>query len=365
MASGIFMSYRRDDTRHVAGRLADDLTPHFGAGNIFRDIEAIDPGVDFVLALEQALKSCVVMLVLIGPQWIDARDAQGRRRLDSEFDWIRTEIAEALRRGVRVIPMLVEGAGLPAEESLPVDLRALIRRQALELSDSRWRSDVQRLVETLAKVPGLRRLTVADSPGAAAAATGSGSTRPPRAGKGQLWLGIAIGALGLLGVAAYLSEQSASYEPSSPPSNLASNPPPSNRVAEDPAADAPVQDAPATRSATASPNAPAANPAVTPDAAADLPNLAGRWHGDNGMSYSVMQSGVQVAIVSYQNGVEVGQGQGYLNGKVLNVAMSELWQGMGIVNYQCSMQAASSDFSGFTGICQAPDGTQAPARLFR
>jgi TIR domain len=358
MASGIFMSYRRDDTRHVAGRLADDLAPHFGAGNVFRDIEAIDPGVDFVLALQQALKSCVVMLVLIGPHWIDARDAQGRRRLDSEHDWIRTEIAEALRRGIRVIPMLVEGAALPAEESLPVDLRALIRRQALELSDSRWRGDVQRLVEMLAKVPGLRRLTMADSPGAAAAtATVSGATKPPKAGKGQLWLGVAIGVLGLLGVAAYLSEQSASYEPSYPPSNGASEPPQQNRVADDRAANEPVDSTPT----TASPNTITPMPATAPD----LPNLAGRWHGDNGMSYAVMQSGLDVAIVSYQNGAEVGRGQGALNGNVLNVAMSELWQGIGVVNYQCSMQAASSDFSSFNGICQGQDGTQAPVRLFR
>lgn len=361
MASGIFMSYRRDDTRHVAGRLADDLAPHFGAGNIFRDIEAIDPGVDFVLALEQALKSCVVMLVLIGPQWIDARDAQGRRRLDSPFDWIRTEIAEALRRGIRVIPMLVEGAALPAEESLPVDLRALVRRQALELSDSRWRGDLLRLVEVLAKVPGLRRLTMADAPGAAAAATVSAATKPTKAGKGQLWLGIAIGVLGLLGVAAYLSEQSTSYEPSYPPSNAAAEPPSANRIAGDQAAQEPVDSMPTTESTTTPATTLATAPATTPD----LPNLAGPWHGDNGMSYSVMQSGMEVAIVSYQNGTEVGRGQGYLNGNVLNVAMSELWQGMGVVNYQCSMQAASSDFSSFSGICQAPDGTQAPARLFR
>jgi hypothetical protein len=360
MASGIFMSYRRDDTRHVAGRLADDLAPHFGAGNISRDIEAIDPGVDFVLALEQALKSCVVMLVLIGPQWIDAR-AQGHRRLDSQVDWIRTEIAEALRRGIRVIPMLVEGAALPAEESLPVDLRALIRRQALELSDSRWRGDVQRLVEVLAKVPGLRRLKMSEAAGATAFAKGSGATQPPQAGKGQLWLGIAIGALGLLGVAAYLSEQSDSYEPSYPPSNLASDPPPSSSIADDRATDASAHAPPAhTPTATAPNTAP-----TTPDTLPDLPNLAGRWQGDNGMSYSVMQSGMEVAIVSYQNGTEVGRGQGYLNGSVLNVAMSELWQGMGVVNYQCSMQAAPGDFSRFNGICHGQDGTQAPVRLFR
>jgi hypothetical protein len=344
MASGIFVSYRRDDTRHVAGRLADDLAPHFGAGNIFRDIEAIDPGVDFVLALEQALKSCMVMLVLIGPQWIDVRDAQGRRRLDSEHDWIRTEIGEALRRGIRVIPILVETALLPAEDSLPPDLRALIRRQALELSDSRWRGDVQRLVETLAKVPGLRRLTMADS--AAAATASAPPPKPAKSGKGQLWLGIALGVLGLLGVAAYLGERGAGDEPGFEPSNGASDSPPPNRVPDEQVvAPEPLPD--------------------TPAPVSSVPALAGNWQGDNGMSYTVMQSGMQIAIVSYQNGAEVGRGQGLLQGTTLDVAMAAMFQGMGMVNFQCRMQAAASDFSGFTGICQAADGTQLPVHIFR
>lgn len=142
MAAGIFISYRRDESRHAAGRLADDLAQAFGADAIFRDIEGIDPGVDFTRSLERALGACVVMLVLIGPQWLQIKDAQGRRRLDNAEDWIRQEIATALERNVRVVPVLLEGATVPQPDQLPPDMQALVRRQALEMSDMRWRGDL-------------------------------------------------------------------------------------------------------------------------------------------------------------------------------------------------------------------------------
>lgn len=367
MASGIYISYRRDDTRHAAGRLADDLAPHFGAGNIFRDIEAIDPGVDCVRALEQALKPCVVMLVLIGPQWMAAQDAQGRRRLDSEADAIRVEVAEAMRRGIRVIPLLVDGVALPAAESLPADLRALGGRQALQLSDSRWRNDVQRLLETLAQVPGLRPLTVAaarssDAPPAASAGAGSVS-RPSKAGN-PVWIGIAIGVLGMLGAAAYFGELGGVGEPVAPSSSAAFDQPLQRQP--QPAADDRQLNAPAERTMEPRADQPVQQvpPAATAEAAA-VPSLAGDWRGDNGMSYTVAQSGTQFAIVSYRNGAEVGRGQGSLSGTTLQVAMAELFEGIGIVNYQCAMQADAPDLSAFSGACRAADGTELPGRIFR
>ena len=105
MAGGIFISYRRDDTRHVAGRLAGDLMDRFGAERIFRDIDSIDAGDEFPQRLDKALNHCVLMLVLIGRQWLDATDDQQRRRLDDPNDWVRLEIATALRRGIRVVPV--------------------------------------------------------------------------------------------------------------------------------------------------------------------------------------------------------------------------------------------------------------------
>lgn len=233
MAAGLFISYRRDESRHAAGRLAEDLAQVFGVDAIFRDIEGIDPGVDFSSSLERALGSCVVMLVLMGPRWIDISDAQGRRRLDDPQDWIRQEIATALSRNVRVVPVLLEGAPIPAAASLPSDLQPLVRRQAFELSDTRWRGDLQRLATALARIPELSRIDVAP-PASAAAAPSPPITPPPpparppafapvpapapmpaptpaappaRSGRKAMLTGIAIGALGLLGVAALLNDE--------------------------------------------------------------------------------------------------------------------------------------------------------------
>ena len=157
MSAGIFISYRRDESRHAAGRLAEDLSQAFGAGHIFRDIEGIELGVEFSKALEKALASCSVMLVLIGPQWLTMPDhKRGGRRLDQADDWIRQEIATALKRDVRVVPVLLEGAMLPDAADLPADIQPLVRRQAMELSDVRWRGDLQRLVDALARLPGFQ-----------------------------------------------------------------------------------------------------------------------------------------------------------------------------------------------------------------
>ncbi len=177
MSGGIFISYRRDDARQAAGRLADDLTQVFGREKIFRDIEKIEIGVDFTLALEKALAECEVMLVLMGRYWLDVADEQGRRRLEQPEDWIRSEIVTALKRDVRVVPVLVDGATLPAATELPEDLRPLLRRQALELDDGRWRGDVTRLVDGLAKRPGLAPQPASQAdPVHTASATQAGAT---------------------------------------------------------------------------------------------------------------------------------------------------------------------------------------------
>jgi hypothetical protein len=145
--SGIFISYRRQDAQSAAGRLADGLERRFGRTQIFRDVETIQPGVDFVDAIEHALSSCAVMLAVIGRRW--KGDREDENRLMEANDWIRLEIAAALKRNIRVIPVLVEGAALPADADLPEDLKSLGRRQAHPLSDERWDYDVQRLAEAL------------------------------------------------------------------------------------------------------------------------------------------------------------------------------------------------------------------------
>src|SRR5918994_450607 len=147
--SRIFVSYRRDDARGDAGRLTDKLKFHFGDKQIFRDVEAIEAGVDFVEAINSAVSQCAVLLAIIGPNWLKVTDSQGRRRLDDRNDFVRLEIAAALQRNIRVVPVLVGGAVMPKAEDLPQGLESLARRQAHELSDPRWDFDVGQLVETL------------------------------------------------------------------------------------------------------------------------------------------------------------------------------------------------------------------------
>lgn len=145
---GIFISYRRDDQAGFAGRLADALEAHFGADNVFRDIEDIHPGEDFVLSIDRHLASVDVMLVLIGPAWLTlSRD--GVRRIDEPDDFVRMEIEAGLNSSRTVLPVLVGEATMPAEKDLPPAIGALARRQALTLSDAGWSSDVARLVAVL------------------------------------------------------------------------------------------------------------------------------------------------------------------------------------------------------------------------
>ena len=106
----IFISYRRSDTPHVAGRLFDRLVARFGAGNVFIDVDTIEPGLDFTDAIADAVGACDVLLALIGSHWLDAADDRGRRRLDDPDDLVVVEIATALQRQIRVIPVLVDGA---------------------------------------------------------------------------------------------------------------------------------------------------------------------------------------------------------------------------------------------------------------
>src|SRR5262249_19543857 len=128
--------------------LYQSLEPYFGS-NVFMDIDSLAPGIDFVNSLDAALTRCDVMLVLIGPTWLACADASGARRLDDAGDFVRVEVGTALQRDVRVVPVLVGGAVIPKGPQLPPDLSRLARRQAFELSDTRWAHDVHTLVDAL------------------------------------------------------------------------------------------------------------------------------------------------------------------------------------------------------------------------
>jgi hypothetical protein len=150
----ILVSYRRDDSAPYAGRLADRLKERFGRDHVFVDIDNIRPGEDFVQRIDQSIAACDVLVAVIGKSWLTAADSQGRRRLDREDDFVRMEIAKALESHLRVIPALVGDATMPSAIQLPQDLVALSRRQAIEISDSRFHQDVDDLIEALADSPG-------------------------------------------------------------------------------------------------------------------------------------------------------------------------------------------------------------------
>jgi hypothetical protein len=146
----IFISYRRDDAGGWAGRLYDKLVQQFGEDHIFMDIDTISPGVDFVEAIQQAVTSCDVLLALIGQTWLTATDASNsRRRIDIPTDYVRVEIAAALKRNILVIPVLLPKASMPRMKDLPQVLRSLSRRQAFDLSETRFHHDVYRLLSSL------------------------------------------------------------------------------------------------------------------------------------------------------------------------------------------------------------------------
>ena len=148
----IFISYRRDDTAYPAGWLFDRLEARFGEDQIFKDVDSIDPGEDFAERITTAVASCDVLLALIGEEWLTIANEAGGRRLDDPADFVRLEIEAALRRDVRVVPVLIDGAALPEPGDLPPTLAPLTRRQALELSPQRFDFDTNKLLDALEKM---------------------------------------------------------------------------------------------------------------------------------------------------------------------------------------------------------------------
>jgi len=149
---GVFISYRREDSGPYAILLKEHLSKHFPDVPVFMDLDSIEAGIDFAEAIESAVSSCVVLVALIGRQWLTITDEEGQRRLDNPDDYVRFEIQTALERCVRVIPVLVDGARVLRLQQLPADLQKLARLNALEMSYSRFEYDETRLVATIEKV---------------------------------------------------------------------------------------------------------------------------------------------------------------------------------------------------------------------
>ena len=149
--SGIFISYRRDDSAAHAGRLYDRLAAHFGAENVFMDVDDIQPGAEFAAQIDSRVASCDAMVVVIGRSWLTARDGQGNPRLSDPSDFVGLEVASALRRRVLVIPVLVGGAIMPKAEDLRSDMKGLAGRNALHIEDREFQRDTETLIAALEK----------------------------------------------------------------------------------------------------------------------------------------------------------------------------------------------------------------------
>lgn len=152
MLGGVFICYRREDTSGFAGRIHDRLIESLGSDSVFLDVDSIVPGADFVDVLAERIGRCDALVAVIGKRWISAVDEAGKRRIDDPSDYVRLEIEAALTRGIRVIPVLVDGAVLPRAEELPDSLKRLTRRQAIEVSHSQFNTDVERLNGALSEL---------------------------------------------------------------------------------------------------------------------------------------------------------------------------------------------------------------------
>ncbi|MGE0205074.1 MAG: RDD family protein [Hyphomicrobiaceae bacterium] len=145
----LFISYRRDDTAPWAGRLYERLARHIRGVSVFMDIANIDPGADFVESIRSKVSDCDAMLCLIGKNWLATADDGEKRRIDDPNDFVHIEVASALRKGLMVIPLLVDGAQMPSENDLPSGLKALASRNAVVLGHTRFGPEVDDIIKTL------------------------------------------------------------------------------------------------------------------------------------------------------------------------------------------------------------------------
>ena len=149
---GVFLSYRRDDAGPYARSLQLQLSQRVPDALVFMDLDSIEPGLDFAEVIEEAVNSCAVLVALIGRQWATVTDEDGARRLDNPDDYVRFEVKTALERGVRVIPVLIDGARALRQQDLPAELHKLARLNATKLSYDRYQDDADRLLDLIQRV---------------------------------------------------------------------------------------------------------------------------------------------------------------------------------------------------------------------
>ena len=147
----VFINYRRENAQGRAGRLADNLRLYLGEKNVFFDQDDITPGGEFVVESLHAVANSRILLTVIGRDWATVKDDFGSHRLAKPDDLVRLELTTALEHSLPIIPVLIDGAPIPREDQLPMELHTIIRRSAVEVRDTRWTYDIRYLAEKLAE----------------------------------------------------------------------------------------------------------------------------------------------------------------------------------------------------------------------
>lgn len=280
----IFISYRVRDTQAATGRLVDALKQHFDDDQIFMDIDKIEPGLDFTEVISNSLDNCDVLLAIIGPDWMALNKDKNTYRINEDNDWVRIEIATALKRNIRVVPVLLEGGVMPEEDLLTDDLKPLLRRQSYEISNKRWKYDSDELIAFLKKILGHVAKPLSQQ-----ISTPKPLAPPKKNKSGQYLLFACLGLFLLIVISLLLGNEDVKPEIVGPGSvdtasivNRDHNLPKTNK------------------------------------------DIAGNWYDQNGKgTYQFTQTGEQISLVIIgSNGVQSGTGSGFINGSVITLQVS-------------------------------------------
>ena len=307
----IFISYRVSDTAGETGRLVDTLKQYFHEEQIFIDIEKIEPGVDFTVAISKSLEACDVLLAIIGPGWQGLNATTNKSRIQNADDWVRIEISTALKRNIRVVPVLVDGGSLPSEDELPEDLKPLVKRQAYEISNKRWKYDTEQLIRFLIKI------------GIPTKPIGPPNHQTNKSSWSQNYLWVTIVGISLIIISALVSNIS---EPDP------INPGPS----------------PYDTSTVVKPNLIQSEPEAIQTNVIETVN--GTWYDANGLYYlDIAQNGNALNITSYSMaGQPTGQGSGSINNKQVSLSVNVV--DFGIININAALSGDKINLNGTTRI---------------
>lgn len=143
----IFVSYRRDDSADVTGRIYDRLSSRFGSAQVFKDVDSIPLGRDFREVVDDAVAKASVVVVVVGKDWLGVDASSGEPRIHDATDFVRAEVSTALAQGKPVIPVFVAGANMPQGSDLPDDMQDITFRNGVKVRpDPDFAHDVERLI---------------------------------------------------------------------------------------------------------------------------------------------------------------------------------------------------------------------------